>query len=504
MKVDFLEFSQNRRRKKAGSLLSFFHPSVHQLIFLLPSSLIIRKINMPSISYYHFRIAAVCFIILAMTVLSTSGTKKSGDAENSATKITQPLKDGFTSLQKSLQDQANKGGTAMVQLGSNVTNTTTKATSKAAKSTAGAFHHIERVAKKTTDQFLSGSRKLLGIQPASRRNPSIFGGPEDLDRGGGDTGTPLPRVAPDETLQSMNIILKKRIAGMTVAQFYDLIWSEGHFYEQWLEQSGKYDISVQPWETAEGGPDLPFAYSNSQGWKDDATHYGRKRVVDFTFTRTTHLYTGPPVAKVKQIQFGRLTEDRCIVQIQVEMEGIPFANCFNVQIRWVATRGGTTTHPTLQLEIGLHVNFVEQTILAGKIRSGTTEETTKTQRSLLQAVVKTCQEQIGKDGGALIEDDYDDISGDTMDSDIAPPAFACIGLPRLFGNMFKKPRTDSVGEKARAVQQKLQELLDSLDDLGELDPKLESKVESEMTDIQASLGTIGQYLQESKALGDSV
>ena len=455
---------------------------------------------------YHFRLAVLCLII-AMTVLSTSVTKKSGEApaQGSATQttITQPLKDGFTSLQKSLQNQAEKGGNTIIQLGSNATNTTAIATSKATKSTAGAFHQIERVAKKTTHQLLSGPLKLLGIKPASPRNPSVFGGPANLDTSD-DAGKTLPRVAPDETLQSMNCILKRRIAGMTVEQFYNLIWSEGHFYEHWLEQSGKYDISVKPWETAEGGPDSPFAYSNSQGWKDDTTNYGRKRVVEFTFTRTTHLYTGPPVAKVKQIQFGRLTEDRCIVQIQVEMEGIPFANCFNVQIRWVATRGGTTTHPTLQLEIGLHVNFVEQTILASKIRSGTTEETTKTQCSLLQAVVKACHEQIGKDGGALIEDDNDNNSGDTMDSEVVPPAYACIGLSRFFGDMFKKPRTDSLGQKARSVQQKLQELLDSLDDLGELDPQLESKVQSEITDIQESLGTIEQYLKESKSLGDSV
>ena len=219
--------------------------------------------------------------------------------------------------------------------------------------------------------------------------------------------------------------------------------------------------------------------------------------MDFTFTRTTHLYTGPPVAKVKQTHYGRLTEERCIVQIQVNMEGIPFANCFNVQIRWVATRGGTRTKPTLQLEVGLFVNFVEQTILAGKIRSGTTEETTKTQRSLLHAVVTTCNEHAGGEGvDVMVEDDMSvsSLEGAGLVS-VAP---VCFGFPRLFGDVFKKPRTDTLGRNATAVQRKVQHLLDALDRLGELDPEVESKVESELTDIQEALGTIEKYLNDSQ------
>jgi len=46
--------------------------------------------------------------------------------------------------------------------------------------------------------------------------------------------------------------------------------------------------------------------------------------------------------------------------MQIEMQGIPFADCFNVQIRWVVTRMGTDTD--LKIQVGLFVNFVQQTM----------------------------------------------------------------------------------------------------------------------------------------------
>jgi hypothetical protein len=61
------------------------------------------------------------------------------------------------------------------------------------------------------------------------------------------------------------------------------------------------------------------------------------------------------VADVKQIQRCRVDRnDRCVLSMTIQMAGIPFANSFSVEIRWVATRIGAND---LSLVVGLHVNF---------------------------------------------------------------------------------------------------------------------------------------------------
>jgi hypothetical protein len=52
-------------------------------------------------------------------------------------------------------------------------------------------------------------------------------------------------------------------------------------------------------------------------------------------------------------------EDRCILAMTVEMDGIPFADCFNVEIRWVASRVKSND---LLIEVGLFVNFIKSTL----------------------------------------------------------------------------------------------------------------------------------------------
>jgi hypothetical protein len=79
--------------------------------------------------------------------------------------------------------------------------------------------------------------------------------------------------------------------------------------------------------------------------------------------------------------------DRCVVQIRVEFEGIPYADTFAVEIRWVATRDG---EGDIKVEVGVEVDFKKSTFLKGKIRSGTMEETAGVHRNLFNAVQVAC------------------------------------------------------------------------------------------------------------------
>ena len=80
-------------------------------------------------------------------------------------------------------------------------------------------------------------------------------------------------------------------------------------------------------------------------------------------------------------------EDKCVVQITVEFQGIPYSDCFAVEIRWVARREGDNS---LRVEAGVDVDFRKTTILKGKIRSGAIEESSAIHKELLQAMVNAC------------------------------------------------------------------------------------------------------------------
>lgn len=66
------------------------------------------------------------------------------------------------------------------------------------------------------------------------------------------------------------------------------------------------------------------------------------------------------MADVKHTQYCRVEgDDRCVLAMTIDMEGIPFCDCFNVQIRWAVTR---LKNEDLLVEVGLFVNFVKSTM----------------------------------------------------------------------------------------------------------------------------------------------
>jgi hypothetical protein len=120
--------------------------------------------------------------------------------------------------------------------------------------------------------------------------------------------------------------------------------------------------------------------------------------------------------------------------------------------------------------------------LSGKIRSGTSEETKKTQLSLFEAIKVACSEV---SGGTMVEDGTDD-SQNTSDDDGGQDNTGCFAFTQLFSELFRKHRNDVVAKKARAATVKLQKFATAWDSLEVSD----NIIESELTDIHASLDKI--------------
>lgn len=74
---------------------------------------------------------------------------------------------------------------------------------------------------------------------------------------------------------------------------------------------------------------------------------------------------------------------KCVLQMTMEFVGIPYADCFTVEIRWVAR---SIAPSRLKIDVGATVVFQKQTFLRSKISSATIEETRPTHESLLRAV----------------------------------------------------------------------------------------------------------------------
>ena len=212
-------------------------------------------------------------------------------------------------------------------------------------------------------------------------------------------GAALPPVPHDQVIKKMDIVLSKKIKNVSIQRFYELVWSEGNgtdakpFYGPWLEYMGSHKVKVDDWEVAEGDSDL-FV-----GWCDEK--YNRRRHVHFEFTRKTHLYIGPPIAGVNQTHYCSIDgNDKCVLAMTVEMEGIPYADCFAVQVRWVARRVGECD---IHVEVGVIVDFKKSTMFAKKIKAGTLDETKPVHHKLFDAAKALCVAEGGEAGEAAAE-----------------------------------------------------------------------------------------------------
>jgi hypothetical protein len=101
-------------------------------------------------------------------------------------------------------------------------------------------------------------------------------------------------VPPDDAIGKMHSILSQKLRNISIQRFYEIVWSEGNdtdekpLYQPWLEKEC-FDVEVGDWQMEEcTGP-----------WCSE--NYTQKRVVVFKAKRKTHLYIGPPIAKITQV-----------------------------------------------------------------------------------------------------------------------------------------------------------------------------------------------------------
>lgn len=104
----------------------------------------------------------------------------------------------------------------------------------------------------------------------------------------------------------------------------------------------------------------------------------------------------------------------------VEFEGIPYSDCFAVEIRWVARR---EREQDLKVEVGVEVDFRKTTFLKSKIRSGTIEETAVVHKELFRAIAKACA---AAKGDVAVEEEIE--TPEEEEAVISPPAIETMDM----------------------------------------------------------------------------
>lgn len=163
------------------------------------------------------------------------------------------------------------------------------------------------------------------------------------------------KMKPDPILSKMEVVVKGNLKGVTIDQLHSTCWSETEdapFYLSWLIDVGSLDVVVGDWES-----DPAEGFVNS--WDEEA--YTHRRTVTYKYKRTTHLYIGPPIAEVTQVQYYRAVDDlRCVLAMNVKIDGIPYADTFTVQVRWVGTRDASAG--VIRVEVGLFIDFKKSSL----------------------------------------------------------------------------------------------------------------------------------------------
>jgi len=217
-------------------------------------------------------------------------------------------------------------------------------------------------------------------------------------------------MPPDATLEKMTVIASRKLRGVSVQDYYDVTWSDKDqsMYGPFLEKQGKEHVAVTPWEA-----DAAAAGE----WCGEA--YEERRVVTFSFMKQTIGQTKVEVTHTQRRR--REGDDRRVVQIRMEMKGFPYADCFVVHVRHVASRVGNCD---LSIKIGMYVQFLKSCMFESKIRNNTGAETTKAQVALLEMTLEGCAPYAEETEGSADDGDGDDDDDDNVDDaeDAARPA----------------------------------------------------------------------------------
>lgn len=307
----------------------------------------------------------------------------------------------------------------------------------------------------------------------------------------------LPVVEPDAILPKMEPIVKAKLKGVSVQDFYDIVWSEGNdtdrepLYGPWLSSCGKNDVVVSEWEKAKDE-----AFLNE--WCGEK--YDMKRIVTFNFQGGF----GHP--EVTHTQHCRVEgDDRCIFAMTVNMKGIPFADSFEVEVRWVASRVGSKD---ISLTAGLLVNFKKSCMVAGKIKKNTTAETTKAQADLCERMKKACAAVSGE---PVVDDDEVDTDelqlqqqprtlatqSAKQDSGLVVIWLAVVAfISQLLGYQPKKkwvPRGE-VEQNIQCMSNKLEKIVQLLEKCNEQDRKTFGENESVKSEVKQVNDTLEEVI----------
>ena len=87
--------------------------------------------------------------------------------------------------------------------------------------------------------------------------------------------------------------------------------------------------------------------------------------------------------------------------------GIPYADTFRVEIRWVVRRSGLKD---LNVEVGCFVNMIKSNLFSKQLKSGTIQESKPVHEHLFMAVKKACYQLKGSDDSGVDEDIIDNTS----------------------------------------------------------------------------------------------
>lgn len=323
---------------------------------------------------------------------------------------------------------------------------------------------------------------MLPTIPSMRMKPALKALPLEA----GEAEDDQFALPPDETLQSMHVIMRKRLNGVSIRELYECCWSEGNgtdndeFYGPWCVEDGKLDVNVGDWEFANNG--------NMFVGDWDKEEYSQKRVVTYRYLRdpnTMGYKMGKPEVLVTQIHYYQNQgDDRSVLSMTVEMDGEVFSDSFKIQIRGVATRVGNND---IAIDFGVFVVFQKQVLIAGKIREISIDETAKTMLDLFGRMKNACGAEEAQREAMEEEDIEAESTPDTCD-------FLFKQSPRLFSFCFpflfrEKVFKDDIDQVSYEIQEKLRVVLAL--PAGDSDVDYEQRfVHSEFAVIQDALDRI--------------
>lgn len=83
----------------------------------------------------------------------------------------------------------------------------------------------------------------------------------------------------------------------------------------------------------------------------------------FQYQRLSELHSGSLDANIHQLQMCRRESDnRIVITMQTDTHGIPFADHFQIHVRWIVTKILTPGQPLLSVHVGVVVKVVKPTV----------------------------------------------------------------------------------------------------------------------------------------------